>query len=304
MGRGAVRHVANESSSIDAEVLKMKHRFLTIMLVFAVGAGAQLPRLTEATLSGRYYFVYGVYQRSQAQTVMGTLTFDGQGHCTEAVRSLVSQGFYSVNSDGTGSITNPLDALQPPLSLRLSAGSITIGASTLEQSVADRHDLLLAVMAPTKPPVMTGSWGGLTFLYTPGPPVLARAGRFRFLFDASGKVNSTSWTYHENDIDDGDPHDVTSTGTYSVDPSGIGTYTSAQGKKRIAVSADGNTYIGVDDGNAPEMIFATRLADGTASPTGLQRRYWWLQLDAATPGGWRSPQFGFCLGDWKRAARF
>ena len=174
----------------------------SLVAAFAVSA-AQVPHLTEAALSGRYYFVYGVYQRSQARTVMGTLTFDGQGGYTVAAGSLNSEGFYRVNSDGTGSITNPLDVLQPPLSLRLSAGSITIGASTLEQSVADRHDLLLAVTAPTKPPVMTGSWGGLTFLYSPGPPVLARAGRFRFLFDASGKVNSTSWTYHENDIDNG-----------------------------------------------------------------------------------------------------
>src|SRR5260370_1435232 len=83
---------------------------------------------------------------------------------------------------------------QPLLDLRLQAGSTTSGVSTLEQSTADRPDLLLAVLAPKKPPVMTGAWGGLTFLYTPGPPVLARTGRFRFLFDASGNLNSTSWT--------------------------------------------------------------------------------------------------------------
>jgi uncharacterized protein (TIGR03437 family) len=276
----------------------MKYRLLTTVL-FAGYMVAQVPQLGVASLSGRYHFVYGVYQRSQAQTVMGTLTFDGQGHYTVAAGSLISQGFYHVNTDGTGNFTNPLDPLQPPLSLRLSAELTTIGASTLEQSVADRHDLLLAVLAPTKPPAMTGAWGGLTFMYAPGPPLLVRAGRFRFLFDASGKVNSTSWTYHENDIDNGDPHDITSTGTYSVDSSGIGTYTSAQGNKRIAVSSDGNTYIGVDSGSAPEMIFATRLADGTASSTGPLGRYWWLQLDAASPGGGglRSSDFAWAIGN-------
>src|SRR5258708_2347388 len=161
----------------------MTYRLLTVVL----SAGcmvAQVPQVGVASLSGRYYFVYGVYQRSQAKTVMGTLNFDGQGHYTLSAGSLAAQGFYGVNSDATGSFTNPLDPLQPPLALRLSAGSTTIGASTLEQSTADRPDLLLAVLAPTKPPVMTGAWGGLTFMYTPGPPVLARTGRFRFLFDA------------------------------------------------------------------------------------------------------------------------
>jgi uncharacterized protein (TIGR03437 family) len=119
------------------------------------------------------------------------------------------------------------------------------------------------------------------------------------VFDASGQVNSTSWTYHENDIDGGSPHDITSSGTYSVDASGMGTYTSAQGNKHIAVSADGNTYIGVDGGNAPEMIFATRLADGTPTSSGLQGRYWWLGLDADAPGsgGLRSSDFAWSIGN-------
>jgi uncharacterized protein (TIGR03437 family) len=63
----------------------------------------------------------------------------------------------------------------------------------------------------------------------------------------------------------------------------MGTYTSAQGTKRIAVSADGNTYIGIDT-SAPEMIFGTRLASGSPTSTGPQGRYWWLQMSAASPG--------------------
>jgi hypothetical protein len=145
----------------------VKHQFSMIALLFAGGAAAQIPQLNEASLSGRYHFVYGVYQRSQAQTTMGTLNFDGQGHYTAAAGSLTAQGSYHIDSDGTGSLTNPLDPLQPPLSLRLSAGSTMIGGSTLEQSVAYRHDLLLAISAGVQPPAIKGAWGGATFLYSP-----------------------------------------------------------------------------------------------------------------------------------------
>jgi len=134
-----------------------------IAILLAGSAAAQIPQLNEASLSGRFHFVYGVYQRSQAQTTMGTLNFDGQGHYTAAAGSLTLQGSYRVDSDGTGSMTNPLDPLQPPLSLRLSAASTIIGGSTLEQSVAYRHDLLLGVSAGTQPPLIKGAWGALPF---------------------------------------------------------------------------------------------------------------------------------------------
>ncbi len=263
----------------------MKIAKTMLFLVAATAALAQVPVLDQRSLNGKFNFVYGVYQRSNSSVAMGSITFDGQGHYTAATGSLTAQGFYRVNSDGTGSLTNPLDPLQPPLSLRLAAGVAMMGGSTIEQSTADRHDLLLALPAPTQSPAIAGAWGGVTFLYSPGPPALARAGRFRLVFDSNGNVNSTSWTFHESDIDNGAFHDITSSGAYSVEASGTGSYTSAQGTKRIAVSADGNTYIGIDGGNAPEMIFAARLADGAASQAGLQGRYWWLQLGAAPPGG-------------------
>jgi uncharacterized protein (TIGR03437 family) len=112
-------------------------------------------------------------------------------------------------------------------------------------------------------------------------------------------VNSASWTYHQSDLDSGAPHDLTSSGTYSVDASGVGTYTSTQGGKRIAVSGDGNTYIGTDSAGAPEMIFATRLADGPPPTAGLQGRYWWLQIGAVAPGGanLRSSDYSWAIGN-------
>src|SRR5438128_2580596 len=214
---------------------------------------AQVPVLDQTTLNGKFNFVYGVYKPDSSSVSMGALTFDGLGRYTAVTDSATSQGFYRVNIDGTGSLTNWIDPTLPPLGLRVGAGAAVIGASTVEQSTADQHDLLLAIPAGTKAPVMSGPWGGVSFLYTPGPPVLSRAGRFRLMFDGSGNVNSTSWTYHQSDLSNGAPQDLTSTGTFSVDASGTGMYTSAQGTKRIIVSADGNTYIGADT-SAPEMI--------------------------------------------------
>jgi uncharacterized protein (TIGR03437 family) len=245
---------------------------------------AQVPTLDQRSLNGNFNFVYGVYRRSSASVTMGSLSFDGRGHYSAVTGSVTIQGSYRVNPDGTGSITNWTDPTLPPLSLRLGAEASVVGASTLEQSTADQHDLMLAVPAATKPAAMSGPWGGVSFLYTPGPPILARAGRFRLVFDTAGNVNSTAWTYHQSDQNGGAAQDLISSGTYSIDATGAGAYSSAQGSKRFVLSADGNTYIGTDT-SSPEMIFATRLAAGNPASTGPQGRYWWLQLNAAAPGG-------------------
>ena len=162
----------------------MKHR-LPVIVVWVVGligsngAVGQVPLLDQTTLNGNFNFIYGVYQRSNSSVVMGTLSFDGQGHYTAVAGSATSQGSYRVNLEGTGSLTNWIDPTLPPLSLRVAAGTALIGGSTLEQSAANQHDLLLAIPAATQAPVMCGPWGGLTYLYTPGP-------RFESRFRSSG----------------------------------------------------------------------------------------------------------------------
>ncbi len=269
--------------------------FLLVGSVFA-----QVPTLDQTTLNGKFNFVYGLYQRSSSSAIMGTISFDGKGHYTLAAGDTNAQGVYRIDVDGLGSLSNPFDETLPPINLRIAAGGKLAGGSTLDQSTADRHDLLLALPAATKTPAMAGNWGGVTYLYTPGPPTLfARAGRFRFQFGADGTLSSTTWTYHESDVNSGAPQDLTSTGTYTVDSSGIGMYTSAQGAKGIAVSADGSMYIGIDNGGLPELIFGTRLADGNPSAQGFQDRYWWYQTNAASPGGGsvRSSDFAWTLGN-------
>src|SRR5579872_23745 len=261
-------------------------RISNAILIGAVAgcACAQVPALDQTSLNGKFNYVYGVYQRSNASVSMGSITFDGSGGYTVTTNSDNRNGSYRVNQDGTGSLTNWSDPTLPPLSLRLGAGAAVIGGSTLEQSTADQHDLFIGIPAATKTPAMNGAWGGVSFLYSPSPSLVARAGRFRLAFDDGGNVNSTTWTYHQSDQNAGALQDTSSNGTYSVDCTGSGRYTSSQGTKRIFVSADGNTYIGMDT-NAPEMIFATRLATDNPTSTGPQGRYWWLQLNAAAPGG-------------------
>ncbi len=273
---------------------------LFVPLVVVTTAFAQIPALNQSVLNGKFNFVYGVYQRNSSSVSLGALTFDGQGqfNAVSAAGSAVGKGFYRVNPDGTGSLTNWIDPTLPPLSLRLGAGAAVIGGSTVDQNTVDLHDLLLAVPAPTQAPAMAGPWGGVSLLYTPGPPLFARAGRFRLAFDAAGSVNSTIWTYHQSDVSNGSPQDTTSAGTYTVDANGVGTYTSTQGTKRIFVSADGNTYIGTD-ASLPEMIFATKLAAGNATSTGPQGRYWWLQFTAVRPGSGnqRGTDFSWALSN-------
>jgi len=268
----------------------------TLLIGLSSLAFAQVPWFDQTVLNGKFNFLYGVYERSSSSVVMGSLTFDGRGHYTALTGSVSSQGSYRVNLDGTGSLTNWIDPTRPPLSLRVGAGFAVVGGSTMEQSTVDQHDFLLAIPAAAKAANMSGPCGGVSVLYTPGPPALARAGRFRLVFDTSGNVASTAWTYHQSDQNNGALQDITSTGTYSVDASGMGTHSSAQGTKRIFVSADGNTYIGTDT-NAPEMIFATRLASGSPSSTGLQGRYWWLQFTPVSPasGNLRGAAFAWAF---------
>jgi uncharacterized protein (TIGR03437 family) len=269
-----------------------------LLLLFATSvAWGQVPVLNQASLNGKFSFVYGVYHRGSSSVVMGTIDFDGSGGYTASFGTTVAQGFYRVNGDATGSFTNPLDPTLPPLALRLAAGASLIAASTLEQSTAERHDLLLAVPVPTAPPSLPGNWGGISYLYAPGTTTFARAGRFRFVFAADGSTSSTTWTYHQSDVDNGAPKELTSGGSVSVDSSGVGTWSNVQGTKRIAVSADSNFLIGTDD-SSREMIFATRLASGNTSSPGLQGRYWWLQLNAGAPGGGaglRGSDFGWSI---------
>src|SRR5258708_32490989 len=106
-------------------------RVLAIVLISALlgssAAIAQVPVLDQTTLSGKFNFVYGVYQRSSSSVVMGNITFDGQGHFTTTAGTAMSQGSYRVNLDGTGRLTNWVDPTLPPPSLPAAAGGPTVG---------------------------------------------------------------------------------------------------------------------------------------------------------------------------------
>jgi hypothetical protein len=123
---------------------------MKVHLLFVILAGstlAQVPVLDQTTLDGKFNFVYGLYQRSSSSVTMGTITFDGRGHYAMAAGNLTTQGVYSIDIDGLGRLSNPFDATLPPLNLRIAAGVKMFDGSTLDQSTADRHDMLLALPA-------------------------------------------------------------------------------------------------------------------------------------------------------------
>src|SRR5215470_8701526 len=104
----------------------MKAQFFFNVLSGCVLTGslfAQIPVLDQSTLNGRFNFVYGVYQRGNASVSTGTLTFDGRGRYDSISGATSSQGWYRVNPDGTGSLTNFADPTLPPLSLRVGTGA-------------------------------------------------------------------------------------------------------------------------------------------------------------------------------------
>ena len=105
-------------------------RLLEISLIAGLIGGAaraQVPILDQTVLNGKFNFVYGLYKRSSSSVTMGTITFDGQGRYTMASGSQIGQGFYRVDPDGLGSLSNPFDPTLPPINLRLAAGARMVG---------------------------------------------------------------------------------------------------------------------------------------------------------------------------------
>lgn len=274
----------------------MKNVRTMLSVLIATAALAQVPVLNQASLNGKFHFVYGAYERSRSGTVMGSISFDGAGKYSFSARSAFSDdapktisggGSYRVNSDGTGWFTNPLDPLMPPLGLRLSADLATLAGSTIDSNTTYYHDILLAVQAPTRAVTMAdfaANFNGLTFLYSPGPQVVARSGFYRFAFDDKGGVSSSRWTYHQSDQNGGAIQETSSSGAYGLSPDGTGFYTSVQGRKTIALSADRNIYIGTDDATGQEIIFGVR-EPRSVPGDGLRGRYHWIQISAIAPGG-------------------
>jgi len=257
-------------------------------------AFSQVSSVSNQSISGKYFFVYAVWKRTDAGTLMGSIQFDGNGGYTlqgkwqagTSTRTISAQAGYRVLPDGTGQIGNPMDPLMPPLSLRLGANAGTVSGSTLEQSTADQHDLLIAVQAPSgtrSVADLNGAWAGVHNAYLPGSSTIARAGRFRFQFDEQGKVSSTDWTFHQSDQNNGAAQTTSSSGAYAVAADGTGTFDTIFGRKRFALSADGNILIGTDDSAGQEFICAVRVTSDTTA--GLTGRYYWEQIVAVAPGG-------------------
>lgn len=84
-------------------MFRMKPHLSSSALAVYLLAGsltAQIPSLDQSTLSGRFNFIYGVYQRGNASVSTGTLTFDGKGHYDSVAGTSSSPGSYRVNPDG------------------------------------------------------------------------------------------------------------------------------------------------------------------------------------------------------------
>jgi hypothetical protein len=194
------------------------------LVVLAWPAFSQVVAVNNQSISGKYQFVYAVWQRTQSGTLTGVMQFDGNGSFTvqgrwqggaNVAQAVNAQGSYRVQSDGTGQIANPIDPLLPPVSLRLGANGGTIGGSTLEATTAYQHDLLIALQASSASRTvadLNGVWAGVHNMYASGPPPFARAGRFRFQFDGQGKVSSTDWTFHQSDQNNGAAQNTTAAG--------------------------------------------------------------------------------------------
>ena len=238
--------------------------------------------LTNQYLNGKYYlrqvsFVVGADGSSQAQSLLATVTFDGAGSFTFAGQqvlgagapaALTGSGKYSVDPAGFVTMDSPLRKANP-LNARVGPEAL-LGSST--ESADGTYDLLVAIPAPSKQPVLSGSYWGATLDFPNGDTGAARNTFFSLAPSATaGRWADFTVNGHAANVANGFPQTQSVTGaTYTLASDGSGTATFGagpllSGSRNIYVSADGNVILGASAGSHDILIAVKAISGATAS---------------------------------------
>lgn len=224
--------------------------FVTTILVLS----AQAATFSNASLQGDYTFLGNRWTgdvNAPQGGVIGVMTFDGAGNFTESYTGMVNgspvtgtfTGTYTVNSDGTGTISfssgwqwafviNSISKVAHGIQLLLitNLGYNEVGTSTalLQSSTSNSYTVAN----------LKGSFSFQTNEWTADPSQPIYAGNGLFTFDAKGNVKGSS-SYMEG----GETLQTeTFTGTYTVNSDGSGTISLSTGEQYVFVL---NTVTGV-----------------------------------------------------------
>jgi uncharacterized protein (TIGR03437 family) len=240
--------------------------------------------LTNQYLNGKYYLrqvslVVAADGSTQAQSLLATVTFDGAGGFSfagqqatgggAAAAASSGSGKYSVDPAGFVTMDSPLRKANP-VNARVGPEAL-IGSST--ESADGTYDLLVAIPAPSKMPVLSGSYWAATLEFPNGDTGVARNALFSLAPGATaGHWADFNVNGHAANVANGAPQTQSVTGaTYTLNSDGSGTATFGtgallNGAKTIYVSADGNVILGGTSGSH-DILIAVKAASGVTSST-------------------------------------
>jgi uncharacterized protein (TIGR03437 family) len=239
--------------------------------------------LTNQYLNGKYYLrqvslVVAADGSTQAQSMLATVTFDGAGGFTFTGQQVVGggaaapssgSGRYSVDPAGFVTLDSPL---RKGTSVNARVGpEALLGSGT--ESTDGTYDLLVAIPAPSKQPVLSGSYWTATLEFPNGDTGLAR----NTFFSLSPGATAGHWADftvngHAANVAGGSPQAQPVTGaTYTLNSDGSGTAGFGSGAllsggKTIYVSADGNLILG-GSAASHDILIALKAASGVTSST-------------------------------------
>ena len=260
-----------------------------------------------AGLKGQYLFRYVNFFNDQsgnlteACTLTGAITFDGQGAYTLAntqlADSLGAQGYCASLSGGTyGVQSNGIAQLDNPMYPATLFGTFSQPVLTASSTEDDYFDLFIAVQAPAASSsngILSGSFtvGALDF---PGASAsLARQGYFTMKADGAGNIAAFTVTGSLENVSLGNTvTQPVAASTYSLSGASGGTVTFPgasssrtdiiSGEKILYVSADGNWFVG-GSATGSDMLFGFRAPSGSASNSLLNGAYFLAGMEDGAP---------------------
>jgi uncharacterized protein (TIGR03437 family) len=241
--------------------------------------------LTNQYLNGKYYLRQVSLGTSaggsltDARSLLATVTFDGAGGFTftgqqvigaGAATAFSGSGKYSVDPAGFVTMDSPL---RKGVSVNARVGpEALLGSST--ESADGAYDLLVAIPAPSKQPVLSGSYWSVTLEFPAGSTGAVRNTFFSLAPGATaGNWANFTVSGHAANVQNGLPQTQAVTGaTYTLNPDGSGVTTFGAGAllsggKTFYVSADGNVILGGSTGNGSHDILIGIKSIGSGSFT-------------------------------------
>lgn len=262
--------------------------------ILAAGGAAPAQTLTDQALNGKYFFRHvslGTVASgalADPRSLIGTMTFDGQGGYTYTAQQVVGTGAaapqsgsgkYAVDAAGFVALDSPLRT-GARINARVGPEAL-LGSDT--ESGGNTFDLLVAIPAPASNAgaTLAGPYWTVSLEFPGASAANARNTIFSLSSTAPGQFANFSVQGHAANLAGGAPiAQPVSGATYTMGADGVGSAsfgasaTLLSGDKTVYVSADGNIILGgATAGGSHDMVIGVKAAAGVTAAT-WNGNYW------------------------------